>query len=177
MKHLWRRSAALPVVGLILLAACADPPQSTGGESATSTPSSDPRLARLDVYEVLIRHLVDAKGTQPIYVLTDLCYQLMEGDVTCPDRLDRIEQHELEGRLQDLGEIVFLPHDDPGPPPKEPFQEILLGPIVERPDGFRVEGGSVCGGVCGSGAVYIVVATGNGYEVAGTDDAFGSWIA
>jgi hypothetical protein len=48
---------------------------------------------------------------------------------------------------------VFLPNDEPGPPPDEPFQEILVGPIVERSDGLRVEGESVCGGVCGSGAV------------------------
>jgi hypothetical protein len=51
------------------------------------------------------------------------------------------------------GQIVFLPNDDPGPQPDEPFQEILVGPIVERSDGLRVESESVCGGVCGSGAV------------------------
>jgi hypothetical protein len=177
MKHLRRLSAALPLAGLILLAACADPPQPTGGGSGPSTPSSDQRSARLDVYEALIRHLVDPNGTQPIFVLTELCFQLIEGEMTCPDRLDRVEQRALGERLQDLGQIVFLPNDDPGPPPDEPFQEILLGPIVDRPDGLRVEGGSVCGGVCGSGAVYIVLATENGYEVKGTDDAYGSWIA
>jgi hypothetical protein len=78
--------------------------------------------------------------------------------------------------MRDLGEIVFLSDDDPGPP-DEPFQEILVSPIVEQPDGLRVEGGSVCGALCGSGAVYIVVATEDGYKVSGTDDAYGSWIA
>ena len=75
---------------------------------------------------------------------------------TRPSRRDRDRRScrsKLGGRLQDLGQIVFLPNDDPGPPPDEPFQEILVGPIVERSDGLRVEGESVCGGVCGSGAV------------------------
>jgi hypothetical protein len=80
-------------------------------------------------------------------------------------------------RLQDLGDIVFRRDDEPGPSPEEPFQEILLGPIVERPDGLRVEGGSVCGGLCGTGAVYMLVVTEGGYEVTGTNDTYGSWIA
>jgi hypothetical protein len=95
----------------------------------------------------------------------------------CSTTIRVIATQSLGTRLQDLGEIVFMPRDDHGPPPDEPFQEILVGPIVERSDGLRVEGGSVCGDVCGSGAVYIVVATQNGYEVKGTDDSFGSWDA
>jgi hypothetical protein len=177
MMSLRRLSAALPLAGLILLTACGGPPQPTSGGSVSSTPSSDPRSARLDVYDVLIRHLVNPQGTQPIYVLTDLCFQLMRGEPRCPDRLTPQEQQELGEGLKDLGDIVFRSMDDPGPPSDEQFQEVLLGPIVERPNGLRVEGGNVCGGVCGSGAVYIVVATESGYEVRGTDEAYGSWVA
>jgi hypothetical protein len=79
--------------------------------------------------------------------------------------------------LQDLGGVVFRSDDDPGPSPDDVFQGILLGPTVEKPDGLRVEGGSVCGGLCGSGAVYVLEATEDGYEVTGKDDAYGSWIA
>ena len=72
---------------------------------------------------------------------------------------------------------MFRSMDDPGLPPDGQFQEVLLGPIVDRPSGLRVEGGNVCGGLCGHGAVYIVVATENGYKVTGTDEQYGEWIA
>jgi hypothetical protein len=52
----------------------------------------------------------------------------------------------------------------------------LLGPILETPDGLRVEGGSVCGGLCGSQAMYIVVRTDAGYEVVGKE-GYGEWVA
>ena len=80
-------------------------------------------------------------------------------------------------RLQDLGDIVFLRRDEPGPSPDEPFQEILLGPIVESPDALRVDGGSLCGGLCGTGAVYMLVETEDGYRVTGTDNTYGLWMA
>lgn len=129
------------------------------------------------VYEALIRHLVDPEGTQPIYILADLCFQLMDEEPRCPDHLDVAEQRDLGARLGDLGEIVFRSNDDPAPSPDELFQEILLGPIVQRPDGLRVEGGTICGGLCGNGSVYVLLEGPNGYEVGGTDDAFGSWVA
>ena len=72
---------------------------------------------------------------------------------------------------------MFRSMDDPGLAPDEQFQEVLLGPIVDRPNGLRVEGGSVCGGLCGHGAVYIVVATENGYKVTGTDERYGEWVS
>jgi hypothetical protein len=160
---------------LTLLAACADPSASEGeGGSPTNAQS-----VRLEVYETLIRHLFDPAGTQPIYVLSDLCYSLMKEQITCPDRLSGQERSELTARLKDLGEIVFLPNKEGGrsPDEDEPFQEILLGPIVAEADRFRVEGGSLCGSVCGNGAVYVVVATENGYKVTGTDDEYGQWVA
>jgi hypothetical protein len=172
-----RASVAISLVGAIVLAGCADARLPGDGGTASATRSSGPGSERLAVYEALIRHLVDPEGTQPVYILADLCFQLMEGEPRCPDRLDAMEQRDLAARLDDLGEIVFRSNDDPGPPPDEPFQEILLGPIVERHDGLRVEGGAVCGGLCGQGSVYILVPGPNGYEVAGTDDSFGSWIA
>jgi hypothetical protein len=143
------------------------------GEPAPTPPES---TRRLDVYEALIRHLADPDGPQPIFVLSELCTQLMETEVTCPDDLTASEQQELEARLVDLGDVEFRPHGNPVPADEE-FQEVLLGPIVERPDGLRVEGGVVCGGLCGSGAVYVLVPTDGGYEVTGTDDSYGSWIA
>ena len=158
------RRRILFTLGLVaaLLTACADPSPPGSGSSASPTPSdgtsaspasseSSPRLA---VYETLI------------------CY-----DANCPDHLSSEEQQELTVRLQDLGDIVFRSHDDPGLSFDELFQEILLGPIVEKPDGLRVEGGSVCGGPCGTGPVYVLEATEDGYEVTGRDDQYGTWIA
>jgi hypothetical protein len=119
---------------------------------------------------------VNPEGTQPIYVLTDLCFQLMRGEPRCPDDLTPEEQQALGEGLHDPGDIVFRSMDDPGSASDE-FQEVVLGPIVESPNGLLVEGGNVCGGVCGSGAVDIVDATEDGYEVTGTDDTYGEWIA
>ena len=170
---------ALGVAGVVLLAACADParPSDSGSGSVSPTPSS-PAAIRLDVYEALVRHLVNPEGTQPIYVLSDLCSQLVESEVTCPDHLNRGERQELSSRLQNVGDIVFISNDsEKGPSPDDLFQEILLGPIVEKLDGLRVEGGSVCGGLCGNGAVYIVVPSEDGYQITGTDDAYGMWVA
>ena len=177
MKRRRHLSLVLPLTGSILFAACTGSSDPVSGGPAPSTHSPDPGSARLEVYEVLIRHLVDPKGTQPIYVLTDLCFQLMRGESRCPDDLTLEEQQELGEDLQDLGDIMFRSMDDPGLAPDEQFQEVLLGPIVDRPNGLRVEGGSVCGGLCGHGAVYIVVATENGYKVTGTDERYGEWIS
>jgi hypothetical protein len=146
----------------------------TGAGEPATTPTESPR--RLEVYEALIRHLADPEGTQPIFVLSELCVQLMESEVTCPDRLTAAEQRELEARLSDLGDVEFRPHGNLVPEGEE-FQEVLLGPIVERPDGLRVEGGVVCGGLCGTGSVYILVPTETGYRVTGTDDSYGTWVA
>ena len=177
MKRLRHLSAILPLASLVVFVACNDPPEPMSAGPPPSTPSPVPASAqRLDVYEVLIRHLVNPKGTQPIYVLTDLCFQLMRGEPRCPDDLTSEEQQALDEGLQDLGDIVFRSMDDPGSPSDE-FQEVVLGPIVETPNGLLVEGGNVCGSVCGNGAVYIVVATESGYEVRGTDEEYGSWVA
>jgi hypothetical protein len=166
---------ALGLLLVVPIAACADRPSAPGSDiSMTPTPSQG--SSRLDAYEALVRHLADPSGPQPLYVLTDLCFALMEPESTCPDRLRPEEQEELRARLQDLGDIVFISIDDPGPS-ADTFQEILLSPVVEKSDGLRVEGGSVCGGLCGSGAVYWLVATEDGYVVKGTDDTYGSWIA
>jgi hypothetical protein len=177
MKCLRHISAVMPLAGLLVFATCTGPPETVRTGPAPPTPSPDAGSARLDVYEVLIRHLVNPRGTHPLYVLTDVCFGLMRGEPRCPDDLTSEDQQELGEALQDLGEIVFRSMDDPGPSPDEFFQQISLGPIVERPTGLRVEGGNVCGGVCGSGAVYVVVATESGYEVRGTDKAYGSWVA
>jgi hypothetical protein len=73
-----------------------------------------------------------------------------------------------------LGSAVRVPSS----PPKNRWSEALIERrIVEQPDGLRVEGGSVCGVVCGNGAVYIVSSSENGFEVTGTDDSYGSWVA
>lgn len=141
-------------------------------------PLMQPESARrLAVYEVMIRTLADSEKPEPILVLTDLCAQLMGSEIECSDQLSRSEQVELSERLSDLGRIVFFSNDDSPHRRKEPYQEILLGPIEEKTDGLRVEGAVVCGGLCGTGRVYVVVANANGYEVTGTDDRYGAWVA
>ena len=57
---------------------------------------------------------------------------------------------------------------------------LLLGPISDTPDGIRVEGGSVCGGLCGGGGTFIVKPTTSGYVsyvVTGLDDSYAKWIS
>jgi hypothetical protein len=167
---------ALGLLLVVPLAACADQPSAPGSDGPMP-PTPSEGASRVDAYDALVHYLADPAGSQPIYVLADLCFHLMESEMPCPDRLSLEEQQDLRARLRDLGDIVFISNDDPGLSPEDTFQEILLSPIVEQSDGLRVEGGSVCGGLCGSGAVYRLVETESGYVVKGTDDTYGSWIA
>jgi hypothetical protein len=138
----------------------------TLAESTTSATDQ-----RIGVYEAMIRRLAEPQGSKPIYVSAELCPMLSDPPgASCADRISRADQQALIERLADLGTITFR-HDG------DSYPVILLGPIIEKPDGLRVEGGSVCGGLCGSGAMYIVVPTDTGYEVTGTDDSYGSWIS
>jgi hypothetical protein len=147
---------------------------------ASTTTSPSPReqsaSARVGIYEAVVRQLVDPQTSGRISIDPVIDTVLMESDVTAPpDPLSRAEQEELSVRLGDLGDVTF--DRDQSSSPDSRSQRILLGPIVATDDGFRVEGGSVCGGLCGSGRVYVVVASEGGYEVTGTDDSYGSWIA
>lgn len=136
-------------------------------------PTTSATDQRLDVYEAMIRQLADPRGSKPILVSAELC-SMLAGDRPC-DRLSKAEQLALVSRLGDLGTIEFWREGDTALSGRNPV--ILLGPIIEKPDGLRVEGGSVCGSLCGSGSMYIVVPTDTGYEVTGTDDSYGSWVS
>lgn len=126
---------------------------------------------QVGVYEAMIRRLADPHGSKPIYVSAELCPMLSDPPgASCADRISRADQQALIERLADLGTVAFQHGGDAVP-------VILLGPIIEKPDGLRVEGGTVCGSLCGSGSMYIVVPTETGYEVTGTDDSYGSWIS
>ena len=172
----------LAAISLILLVSCDPFEPSSSGPRPPPIPhlrvNTNSESARTLVYEALIRHLADPKG-QPIYVRTNLCVRLIQGDPGCPDQLDPEEVRVLGQQLQDLGDIVFWSRNDSGMQPEvqSRSQLILLGQIVEKHQGLRVEGGYICGGLCGHGAVYIVVATADGYEVTGTDGAYGWWAA
>jgi len=170
-----RRILVAPVLLALLLVGCADHPSPGGASTSPPTPSND--APRVDVYETMIRYLVNPQGAQPITVRSDLCFELMPSTPTCPDHLSHQEQTELGTRLQDLGDIVFTSNHDSGKPLDGQFQEILLSPIVEKADGLRVEGGAVCGNLCGNGSVYILMPTDGGYEVTGTDNTYGSWVS
>lgn len=162
-----KRSTFSFTVAAVLLVSCAD----AAAPLRPGSPAPSGIERRIGVYEVMIRRLADPDGPHPIYVLTTLCSL----EVECPDRLGPVEQRELNARLRDdLGPIVFL---DPDTPKPGRYQEIVLGSIRERPDGLRVEGGSICGTLCGSGATYIVVPSDTGYEVTGTDESEGMWVA
>jgi hypothetical protein len=132
---------------------------------------------RMGVYEAMIRDLAnapDAVGSQSIHVLADLCSGLV-AEKPCLDRLTPAEQQELTDRLLDVGPVTFLNDDDSL---SVPGGVIVLGPLVDTRDGLRVSAGSgVCGGLCGSGATYVVVPTDSGYRVAGTDPSYGYWNA
>jgi hypothetical protein len=161
----------------VLLAACAHPPVVPSGGDTSPSPTPSETSARVAIYETMIRHLVDPKGAQPIYVVTKVCGTLMKPKTECPDPLSIEEQEALLPMLDDLGDVEFRDEGDPPLPLDEPIQEILLGPIVHKPDGLRVEGGSVCGGLCGTGSVYVFAEIESGYEVTGIDHSYGTWIA
>ena len=138
------------------------------------TPSS-PSDDRMAAYESLIRYLADRNGTGPIYVRAELCSMLAHTPgPACPDRLTQAEQRELSARLEDVGKVIFQTDVDGR---RDHLPEILLGPIIERSDGLRIEGGSVCGGLCGSGAMYKLRPTASGYLVTGEDPSYGTWIS
>jgi hypothetical protein len=144
----------------------------SGGEIPPAPNAQD----RLGIFEAMIRHLANPDGPQPIFVDPRLCTDLMPAQGSrCPDRFELDERRELSRRLSDLGRVVF--DEDPPVDPDQSFQNIILGPIVPEPDGYRVEGGAVCGGLCGSGAVFVVQRVDDGFAVTGTDDRYGQWIA
>ena len=158
----------------------ATPTPTDGNPGVSPTPTGTPSAGvdRMGIYEAMIRKLVggppDYSGHRQIHVLSELCSNL-PGNGSCHDRLTPEEQQVLGTRLGDLGTVSFLNEGDqiidvPG-------GVYLLGPILDTPDGLRVEGGSICGGLCGSGAMYIVVATDTGYEVVGKDPGYGEWIS
>lgn len=138
------------------------------------TPSSSSD-GRISAYESLIRYLAEKSRPGLVYVRADLCSMLAHTPgPPCSDRLTNAEQRELAARLEDLGKVIFQTDTDGR---RDRLPEILLGPIIERSDGLRIEGGSVCGGLCGSGAMYKLVPTDTGYRVTGKDLAYGTWIS
>ena len=101
------------------------------------------------VYEALIRHLADPEGPQPIYVLTYICPELMEGDSRCENRLTpRSDKYSARGYT--ISETSYSGRGSTRHT-RSPFQQTLMGPIVEKPNGLRVEGSYVCGALCGRG--------------------------
>jgi hypothetical protein len=141
------------------------------------SPAGPTHVSRVEVYETLIRHLADADGPRPIYVDSELCFALMPISPRCQGHLSHDEQRALRTRLRDLGPIVFVSDRSDVLATKPSFQAISLSPIVERPDGLRVEGGDSCGSTCGTRRTYVVAATPDGYVVTGTDDTYGIGVA
>jgi hypothetical protein len=138
----------------------------------TPSSASDDRIS---AYEALIRYLADRNLSGSIYVSADLCSMLAHTPgPACSDRLTHAEQRELAARLEDLGKVIFQTDTDGR---RNRLPQILLGPIIEESDGLRIEGGSVCGGLCGSGAMYKLEPTDMGYRVAGKDLSYGTWIS
>jgi len=148
------------------------------GSSASTSPPSSSGLDRVAVYEALVRYLVASPDTEgdfhdTIHVNPSLCSII---DKPNCDRLTEDEQQELRSRLEDLGTVVFRDHFDT----EGGSSTILLGPISTEGDGIRVEGGSICGGLCGSGGTYIVEPMTSGYIsyiVTGLDESQGRWVA
>ena len=152
------------------------PPTQVPTEGPVPTVSPVAGVDRPGVYEAMIRELVgaaNAGGSQTIHVRAELCSNLLS-DRGCDERLTPEEQRGLAAQLGDLGSVIFQNDGDPWPMQGGVY---LLGPILHTPDGLRVEGGSICGGDCGSGAMYIVEATDTGYQVAGKDRSYGEWIS
>ncbi|HTG47005.1 MAG TPA: hypothetical protein VK646_05065 [Actinomycetota bacterium] len=151
------------------LAAC------TGGSGRVDGTHHTPAVsgpARLDAYAALISHLAGHRSH--LYVNTRLCYELLETTYSCPDRLDHADQRQLSARLPGR-KIDFVAKASSMP--FEPYLEIVMSPIVLEAAGLRVEGGVVCGALCGEGSVYVLVHTRNGFQVRGEDGSYGHWRA
>ncbi len=141
-------------------------------------PSATVDERRVGVYESMIRELVDpAPAGESIYVDRKLCSHLGTGDDFggCSDRISPEEQAVLAERLVDLGQVEFV--DGVGEAGQDETPVTLLGPIIDTPDGLRVEGGYWCGPLCAGGQMYIVEPVGSVFEVTGTDHTYGSWIS
>jgi hypothetical protein len=149
----------------------------------TVSPSGSPAGAglvdeqRVGVYEAMIRKLVDEHGqASPIVIRARLCSYLRgQGFGGCSGQIRPAEQELLATRLRDLGRVLFI--DDLASNQGGAPSITLLGPIIETPDGLRVEGGYWCGGLCAEGAMYVVKQVDSGYRVAGKDLTYGSWIS
>ena len=173
-------AAAVALVG-----SCTDSAPTPGRNEASAPsvrPTGSPTVAggdrRVGVYEAMIRELVREKERDaPIAVNAEVCSYLRGGrSGGCSDRIVRAEQDVLATRLQDLGQVVFV--DGLGGTSEEGVRRLtLLGPIIDTPDGLRVEGGYWCGPLCAGGNMYIVERTDSGYEVVGQDRSYGSWVS
>lgn len=171
-----RCALLLAAVGA-LLAACADP----------VTPSSAPApdTAHLDVYETMVRHLA---GQEPfewseVVIVRGICADAGEPTehTDCDGAFTADEEASLLLRLEGFAPTVRFV-DDPTPlfdddwMQGEPDQIVLwLGPIVEKGGELHVGGSFGCGGLCGSGATYVLREDAAGWKVTGNTGSV--WIA
>ena len=178
------KTLSLVLAGAVaLVGSCTDGAPTPGSDEASAPsvrPTGSPTVAvddhRVGVYEAMIRELVREKERDgPVAVNAKLCSYLRgERFGGCSDRIVQAEQDVLATRLEDLGQVVFVD----GLGRTEGTRRLtLLGPIIDTPDGLRVEGGYWCGALCAGGDMYIVERIDSGYKVVGKDLTYGSWIS
>lgn len=167
---------------LLALAACANPAvPGSGGTPGTPEPDT----TRLDVYETMIRHLAaqEAFSWNQIVVVRGICANAgspMEKK-GCGETFTAGEEAALIERLADVGSKVRFVED---PTPLfdddwfqgEPDRIVVwLGPIEDEGGELHVGGSFGCGGLCGSGATWILREQGAGWKVTGSTGS--TWIA
>jgi len=175
------RAVALLLATLALpLTACAEAGTLPG---TSGSPTVDER--RVGIYAGVIRDLIEGPDG-PVYVWTELCSGA-EGAAfgddpdSCPDSLTPPEREAIASLLgEDVPLLEFVEEAEPI------GQEILerggaelvgLGPIEEVESRIQVAASHVCGNVCGSGSLWVVEETGEGWAITGPAPGHGVWIS
>ena len=171
----------LALAAIRVLRPRAAPTGSSGTTGGTPAPELDEQ--RLGVYSALIEELVGrADGLARVYVLTGLCADAADpmGPKACDDSLSEAERAALRERLA-IEHLRFI--DDPTPLYDDDWMQGRRGEIVSSRSGRSwsepVRSGSGasygCGGLCGSGDMYVLEESGGDWSVVGQRGPM--WIA
>jgi len=175
------RTVALVLASLTLsLSGCAEDGTPSG---STGSPTVDE--ARIGVYAAVIRDVIEFR-TDPVYVWTELCSSA-EGAAfgddleACPDSLSSSEQEAIASVLAaDVPQLEFVQEAEAIA--QDIFDHggaelVRLGPIEEVEGRTQVAASHVCGNLCGSGSVWVVEETEDGWAITGPAPGHGVWIS
>lgn len=180
------RASASRVVALVLasfalsLSGCAEDRTPSG---STGSPTVDE--TRVRVYAAVIRDVIEFRAG-PVYAWTELCSSA-EGagfgkdPEACTDSLSSAEQDAISSLLAaDVPQLEFV--EEAEAIARDIFDHggaelIRLGTIDEVGGRTQVAASHVCGNLCGSGSVWVVEETEEGWTITGPAPGHGVWIS